>query len=190
MLVNTSFNVRGEPIVCTPADAYRCFMRTHIDYLVLGPFLLDKAEQPEWKESRELATGIPARLTPAEGRKFGLTVGAAFLRARGAALVARTHVTGGAGRRRPRRPLCRWPASWCRRGWGRSTGPGWGLRRLISKVTTPIFMGIVYFLVLTPTGFLVRAVRPPPARRTPAGAPSYWRAARPGSRRGDMEHQF
>jgi len=51
VLVNTSFNVRGEPIVCTPADAYRCFMRTDIDYLVLGPFLLDKANQPEWQES-------------------------------------------------------------------------------------------------------------------------------------------
>jgi carbamoyltransferase len=53
VLVNTSFNVRGEPIVCTPADAYRCFMRTHIDYLVLGPFLLDKAAQPQWKETSE-----------------------------------------------------------------------------------------------------------------------------------------
>ncbi len=53
VLVNTSFNVRGEPIVCTPADAYRCFMRTHIDHLVLGPFLLDKTRQPEWKESGE-----------------------------------------------------------------------------------------------------------------------------------------
>jgi carbamoyltransferase len=51
VVVNTSFNVRGEPIVCTPEDAYRCFMRTHIDYLVLGPFVLDKREQPEWKES-------------------------------------------------------------------------------------------------------------------------------------------
>jgi len=49
-LVNTSFNVRGEPIVCTPADAYRCFMRTHIDYLVLGSFLVDKARQPAWQE--------------------------------------------------------------------------------------------------------------------------------------------
>ena len=37
VLVNTSFNVRGEPIVCMPSDAYRCFMRTHIDFLVLGP---------------------------------------------------------------------------------------------------------------------------------------------------------
>jgi carbamoyltransferase len=51
VLVNTSFNVRGEPIVCTPEDAYRCFMRTHIDYLVLGPYLLDKAVQPAWKEA-------------------------------------------------------------------------------------------------------------------------------------------
>ena len=53
MLVNTSFNVRGEPIVCTPEDAYRCFMRTHIDYLALGPFLLDKKNQPAWKETRD-----------------------------------------------------------------------------------------------------------------------------------------
>ena len=53
VLVNTSFNVRGEPIVCTPQDAYRCFMRTHLDYLVLGPFLLAKHQQAEWKESDE-----------------------------------------------------------------------------------------------------------------------------------------
>ncbi len=53
LVVNTSFNVRGEPIVCTPLDAYRCFMRTHIDHLVLGPFLLDKSEQPEWKETED-----------------------------------------------------------------------------------------------------------------------------------------
>jgi carbamoyltransferase len=52
-VVNTSFNVRGEPIVCTPADAYRCFMRTHIDNLVLGPFLLDKAAQGAWTETDE-----------------------------------------------------------------------------------------------------------------------------------------
>jgi carbamoyltransferase len=52
VVVNTSFNVRGEPIVCTPEDAYRCFMRTHIDSLVLGPFLLEKASQGEWKEDQ------------------------------------------------------------------------------------------------------------------------------------------
>jgi carbamoyltransferase len=46
VLVNTSFNVRGEPIVCTPEDSYRCFMRTEIDFLVIENFVLDKKEQP------------------------------------------------------------------------------------------------------------------------------------------------
>ncbi len=60
VIVNTSFNVRGEPIVCTPEDAYRCFMRTEMDYLVLGPFLLDKKAQPafadrgNWRQDYQL----------------------------------------------------------------------------------------------------------------------------------------
>jgi len=56
VLVNTSFNVRGEPIVCTPEDAYRCFMRTNIDALVLGPFVLEKPRQPQWEEQQEWRT--------------------------------------------------------------------------------------------------------------------------------------
>jgi carbamoyltransferase len=47
VLVNTSFNVRGEPIVCTAEDAYRCFMATAMDYLVLGNHLLDRRRQPQ-----------------------------------------------------------------------------------------------------------------------------------------------
>jgi carbamoyltransferase len=60
MVVNTSFNVRGEPIVCSPTDAYRCFMRTEMDYLVIENFFLAKKEQPEkeqddsWQEEFEL----------------------------------------------------------------------------------------------------------------------------------------
>jgi carbamoyltransferase len=60
VIVNTSFNVRGEPIVCTPEDAYRCFMRTEMDYLVLGPYLLDKQAQPpfadrgDWRQDFQL----------------------------------------------------------------------------------------------------------------------------------------
>jgi carbamoyltransferase len=50
VLVNTSFNVRGEPIVCTPEDAYRCFMRTEMDYLVIENFLLEKPKQPHWEK--------------------------------------------------------------------------------------------------------------------------------------------
>lgn len=53
VLINTSFNVRGEPIVESPEDAYRCFMRTGIDYLVLGSFLLNKTEQPELIETKD-----------------------------------------------------------------------------------------------------------------------------------------
>ncbi|HLP51871.1 MAG TPA: carbamoyltransferase [Chitinophagales bacterium] len=53
IMVNTSFNVRGEPPVCTPEDAYKCFMRTEMDYLVLGNYVLSKAEQPEWKEKED-----------------------------------------------------------------------------------------------------------------------------------------
>jgi carbamoyltransferase len=49
-LVNTSFNVRGEPIVCTPTDAFRCFMRTEMDYLVVENFFLDKRQQPAWED--------------------------------------------------------------------------------------------------------------------------------------------
>jgi carbamoyltransferase len=60
VVINTSFNVRGEPIVCTPQDAYRCFMRTEMDMLVLGDSILWKDEQPKvaadeaWKKEFEL----------------------------------------------------------------------------------------------------------------------------------------
>ena len=47
VLINTSFNVRGEPIVCTPEDAWRCFMHTDMDYLVIGNYLLDKKDQAQ-----------------------------------------------------------------------------------------------------------------------------------------------
>lgn len=56
LIVNTSFNVRGEPIVCTPEDAYRCFMRTEMDYLVLENFLLAKTDQPAWEKDESWKT--------------------------------------------------------------------------------------------------------------------------------------
>jgi carbamoyltransferase len=56
VVINTSFNVRGEPIVCTPHDAYLCFMRTNMDHLVLGPYLLDKKRQPPLTEDVDWRT--------------------------------------------------------------------------------------------------------------------------------------
>jgi carbamoyltransferase len=50
LLVNTSFNVRGEPMVCSPEDAYKCFMNTEMDYLVIENYIFDKKEQPEWNK--------------------------------------------------------------------------------------------------------------------------------------------
>jgi carbamoyltransferase len=53
VIVNTSFNVRGEPIVCSPEHAYRCFMRTEMDYLVMGDFLFDKSLQPKFTDDQD-----------------------------------------------------------------------------------------------------------------------------------------
>jgi carbamoyltransferase len=53
LVVNTSFNVRGEPIVCTPHDAYRCFMSTEMDYLVIGDYVYCKTEQPDWQDKEK-----------------------------------------------------------------------------------------------------------------------------------------
>jgi len=58
VIVNTSFNVRGEPIVCTLEDAYRCFMRTEMDVLVLENYMLIKEEQPSWKEKGDWRLGL------------------------------------------------------------------------------------------------------------------------------------
>jgi carbamoyltransferase len=54
VLVNTSFNVRGEPIVCTPDDAYRCFVNTEMDYLVMGSFVLERTRQPHRRLERRV----------------------------------------------------------------------------------------------------------------------------------------
>jgi len=53
VIVNTSFNVRGEPMVCAPEDSYRCFMRTEMDALVLETFVLRKEEQPRFEDKTD-----------------------------------------------------------------------------------------------------------------------------------------
>lgn len=55
IVLNTSFNVRGEPIVCTPEDAYRCFMSTEMDYLVVNDFMYKKEDQPDWNDKEKWA---------------------------------------------------------------------------------------------------------------------------------------
>lgn len=139
------------------------------------------------ERERELARGVSARLTPVEGRKFGLLVGGAFLVVgvllwrRGhfaAASVALVLATGliAAGLAVPTRlgPIYR---SWM------------ALAVAISKVTTPILMGAIYFLVLTPTGVIARLLGHRPLSRPPEAA-TYWQSRPSGARRGEMDHQF
>ena len=132
-----------------------------------------------------MATGIPTRLIPAEGRKFGLTVGAAFLVLAGVTWW-REHETllfvfagiGGllvaAGLIVPTRlgPVQR---AWM------------GLAHAISKVTTPVFMGIVFFLVIMPVGLIMRALGRNPVRHRPVNG-SFW--ASHGEGRGGLTNQF
>ncbi|MCX5711997.1 MAG: hypothetical protein NTY47_02860, partial [Candidatus Omnitrophica bacterium] len=56
VIINTSFNVRGEPIVCTPEEAFNCFIRTDMDFLILGKFILDKKEQTATKNGISAVT--------------------------------------------------------------------------------------------------------------------------------------
>ncbi len=64
MLINTSFNIRGEPIVCAPPEAYRCFLATNMDALVMGHYLLLKSQQPDATrhEMDQYLAELPTRL--------------------------------------------------------------------------------------------------------------------------------
>jgi len=185
VLVNTSFNVRGEPIVCTPRDAYRCFMRTQIDHLVVGPFLLDRADQPPFAEP-PAAQGGPQDVSASESRRFALPVGGAFL-VLGSALLWR-------GRPGAAAAVAVLGAALLAAGLliPRKLGP---LRRLwmsfasvISRVTTPVFMAVVYFLVFTPAGLVMRLFGHRPLGERRAGR-SRW-VGRESGAASDMERQF
>ena len=135
----------------------------------------------------KLERGIPARLTPKEGRSFGLTVGIAFLVIAGV-LAWRDFETGAsvtgtlgavlvlAGHVIPGRlgPVYR---AWM------------GLAIAISRVTTPIVMGIIYFGLFTPVGLVRRALGRNALVRRPAET-GYWIARDEGARRSDLTHQF
>ncbi len=133
-----------------------------------------------------MEAGVPARLTVREGRRFAFTVGAAFLVLAAIAwwrhhpLAWRTFaLLGGllaaAGAAIPDRL-------------GPVHGAWMGFARLLSKVTTPVFMAVVYFGVLTPIAFLMRAAGRRPMRH-PLRDDSYW-AEPPSGGRSDLTHQF
>ena len=116
LLVNTSFNVRGEPIVCSPKNAYRCFMRTEIDLLVLEEVLLWKTNQPPFNDADEQVSAIKAAgrtCSEAEVRCFYEVAVrmAARLRARGRQLLLTNPDTASESYWIPRTRECSRPAN-------------------------------------------------------------------------------
>jgi carbamoyltransferase len=171
VLVNTSFNVRGEPIVCTPQDAYKCFMRTEMDYLVLENYLLDKKEQPDnvpglsWQNDFKLGRFTPKQppiidiskfKDRREWRKFGiglsiiLAIIATIQWIRGNSLFSIFYLTSGivitSGLLFPiiLKPLF---VLFSYIGFGL----GW--------VMTRIILSVLFFMVLTPIGLISRLMR-------------------------------
>ncbi len=180
MVVNTSFNVRGEPIVLTPEDALRCFFKTDMDLLALGPFLLEKTQQPN-------DVSIPAppdtteashpilKATPKRVRQFAVSTAVVaailfafffpWLAGKGplwnvAAGCAAWGLWGLVFPRTLTRPYRAWMA--------------FGQR--LGRLTTPLLLGFVYFALVTPMGLALRlSGRDPLQRRTDPGAESYRR---------------
>ena len=109
VIVNTSFNVRGEPIVCTPADAYRCFMRTEIDVLVLENCVLQKADQKPLVGDTDWRDRVRARLTRLGARPTTVRIDTQQLRKLRPARRGHLRRDRALARRHPRR---RPPGSW------------------------------------------------------------------------------
>jgi hypothetical protein len=130
VLLNTSFNVRGEPIVDSPGDAYRCFMRTGIDLLVLEEFALEKTDQPDGLSNWRAPSPVPQADPQSQGSLSETAEQSNFRRAPG----------------QLRRLLC---LPW----WGFQR-----LGRALGRFNNAILMALSFFLLLWPTGLFRRLV--------------------------------
>jgi hypothetical protein len=188
VLVNTSFNVRGEPPVCTPEDAYRCFMRTDMDYLVLGNFLIDKAATP--RDASTTGNLKPPRVDESRStlRRFGLTTGIAFLFL-GSLLDFRHRAEG-----RPFQSLAFFLLLFA----GFAPGllrfvyrPWMRLAKFLGTVSSSILLAVLFFFAVTPIGWLQRLFgKRPLDLRFKNGGASYWQSRSTQPARPDYERQF
>ncbi len=195
VLVNTSFNVRGEPPVCTPADAYRCFMRTGMDYLVLGNHLIAKTAQPPVAPAEELRPpGWLAReyqkldRSPRSLRKFGFTLAGAFLVL--AALFAlkgrnATWISGAVGfvllllASVAPNALRLFHQAWL------------SLSIVLGALVTPIVLTFFFVAIVTPIGLLQRLFgKRELDLRFRSGEQSYWTARPASAIPADYEKQY
>jgi carbamoyltransferase len=203
VLVNTSFNVRGEPPVCTPEDAYRCFMRTEMDYLVLGNFILDKAQMPErpprsggfqtadvspaiWKSPLLDDEYQKLDQSPRALRRFGLTVGAVLLVL--GKLLQLGHRHGG-GPLLPIGGLLLLAGAFAPSILRYVYRPWMVLTLALGWFVTRIILTLVFFLVVTPVGLLQRLCGKRPLEyRFKSDESTYWQPRTAGP--GDYEKQF
>ena len=155
VIINTSFNVRGEPIVCTPADAYKCFMRTNMDYLIIGSFFLDKEKQGVFEIKPEKLDKKQTDLK--EIKKFGIILTVLFL------AIGSIHLLKGNikifGLLSALGVLFLIMRSWL---------TGWliPLHIIFTKITqalgwfnTRLVLAIIFYFFLTPFGLLARVFR-------------------------------
>lgn len=195
LLVNTSFNVRGEPPVCTPEDAYRCFMKTGMDYLVLGNFLIAKSEQevplPERavkKDSWFNREYDKIDRSPRSLRRFGLTIGTIFLllaivfifrhRAAGWPLAGLAAIVLALGEFVPT-ALRHFHRFWTQF----SLAIGW--------VMTRVLLTLLFSLAVIPVGLLQRLFGKRPFEVTfPGREKTYWEARESVFNPDDYEKQF
>jgi len=195
VLINTSFNVRGEPPVCSVEDAYRCFMRTGMDYLVLGNYLVDKRQQPalppdKAESPRSAIAADYERLdrSPRALRRFGFTMSIVAIVI--AALLTRRHfnaalVAGAVA-------VCFSAAAQFAPGGLAPLHRVWmQLSLAMGWVMTRVILTVVFFLIVTPVGLLQRLA----GKRAFDVAfqtrdPTYWKLRQTPFERASYERQF
>lgn len=195
VLVNTSFNVRGEPPVCTPEDAYRCFLRTEMDYLILGQCLIEKtavsdgaSRSGDFPIADERKPAVLQDESSPTLRRFGFTVGIAFFLL-GSILDFRHRASS-----RPFQSiatllllLAGFAPGWLRfvyRPWMR-------LAKLLGTVSSAILLTVLFYLVVTPIGWLQRLFRQCPLDlRFRSADASYWKRRSADLDSAGYENQF
>jgi carbamoyltransferase len=188
VLINTSFNVRGEPPVCTPEDAWRCFLKTEMDYLVLGNFLIDKAEVNAQSSALLAAPSPNESLSKPKLRRFGLTIGLAFL-VLGAILQFRHRAAG-----RPFTSLATLLLLFSAVAPGLLRfiyGPWMRIADFLGAISSRVLLSVVFFLVVTPIGLIQRVLgKRPVDLRFRTGDATYWQPRAVRSTPPDYEKQF
>lgn len=196
MLINTSFNVRGEPIVESPVDAIRCFMKTDMDVLAIGSFVLLKSEQSEKSSAVVRDVKVDAKLSVVrsdisakELRQFVLSTGILISLIFGLFLPwlldSKMNVS-----------VFVFSALWA--GWGlllpKTLAPiynGWmRFGSVMNRITTPLILSIIYFILITPTGLLMRMFGNDPLKRKLDASVTSYREQSQQSKADDLEKPF